>query len=115
MKKPNTDYKTDLIERLKNREYAMVYLRESFNLSLEDGDGATYQLALRDVAEAQGGVAVISKRAGMQRENTYRVLSKERNPRFDSILKLSKAVGFDLSDQKIKWNKKSHPPLAIAH
>ena len=95
MKKPNTDYKTDLIDRLKNKVYAMDYLRESFLLSLEDGDGTSYQLALRDVAEAQGGIAMVSKRAGMQRENTYRILSKERNPRFNSILKLSKAVGFD--------------------
>lgn len=53
MKPSNTDYKTDLIGRLKNRDYAMDYLRESFLLSLEDGDGASYQLALRDVAEAR--------------------------------------------------------------
>ena len=72
----------------------MGYLRESFRLSLEDGDGGAFQLALKDVAEAQGGIAAVSKRAGLQRENTYRILSKERNPRFDSILKLSKAVGF---------------------
>ena len=95
MKKPNTDYKTDLIERLKNKEYAMDYLRESLLLSLNDGDGASYQLALRDVAEAQGGIALVSKKAGLQRENSYRILSKERNPRFNSILKLSKAVGFN--------------------
>jgi probable addiction module antidote protein len=94
MKKPNTDYKADLVERLKNKKYALGFLRESFLLSLEDGDGAAFQLALKDVVEAQGGVAVVAKRAHLQRENTYRILSKERNPRFDSILKLSKAVGF---------------------
>lgn len=94
MKKPNTDYKTDLIERLKDPIRARNYLREAFRLSLADGDGATYQLALRDVIEAKGGVAVVAKRAHLQRSNTYRVISKERNPRFDSILKISKAVGF---------------------
>lgn len=93
-KKPNTDYRADLLERLKNKKYASGYLKECLLLSIQDGDGAAYQLALRDVVEAQGGVAVVSKKAHLQRENTYRILSKERNPRFDSILKLSKAVGF---------------------
>jgi probable addiction module antidote protein len=94
MKKVNNDFKTDLIEKLKDPVRARNYLREALALSLEDGDGATFQLALKDVAEAQGGVAIVSKKAGIQRENIYRVLSKERHPKFDSILKISKAVGF---------------------
>ena len=94
MKKVNNDFKTDLIEKLKNPARARNYLREALTLSLKDGDGATFQLALKDVAEAQGGVAIVSKKAGIQRENIYRVLSKERHPKFDSILKISKAVGF---------------------
>jgi len=71
-------------------------------------------LALRDVAEAQGGIAAVSKRSGLQRENIYRIFSKERNPRFDSILKISKAVGFEMSLQKLKPNKRHHG-LVHAH
>lgn len=42
-------YKTDLLERLRNPEYATGYL----NAVLEENDEAAFQLALRDVAEAQ--------------------------------------------------------------
>ena len=87
-------YHEDLIEKMKNPVRARNYLREALALSLEDGDGATFQLALRDVAEAQGGVGVASGKAGMKRENIYRILSKERHPKFDSVLKIAKAVGF---------------------
>ncbi|MEK7834258.1 MAG: hypothetical protein AAB401_24435 [Acidobacteriota bacterium] len=42
-------YKADLLERLRDPEYATGYL----NAVLEESDEAAFQLALRDVAEAQ--------------------------------------------------------------
>lgn len=42
-------YKADLLERLRDPEYANGYL----NAVLEENDEAVFQLALRDVAEAQ--------------------------------------------------------------
>lgn len=42
-------YKADLLERLRDPEYATGYL----NAVLEENDEAAFQLALRDVAEAQ--------------------------------------------------------------
>ncbi len=96
MKKIKNDFKEDMIEKLKDPERAENFLLESFRLSLKDGDGSTFQMALRMVAEARGGVGTLSKKAGLQRENTYRILSKDRHPKFDSILKLSKAVGFSV-------------------
>lgn len=46
---PVVSYKSDLLERLRDPEYATGYL----NTVLEESDEATFQLALRDVAEAQ--------------------------------------------------------------
>lgn len=42
-------YNADLLERLRDPEYATGYL----NAVLEENDEAAFQLALRDVAEAQ--------------------------------------------------------------
>ena len=78
MKKIKNDFKEDLLEKLKDPKRAKTYLLESFRLSLEDGDGSTFQMALRMVAEARGGVGPMSKKAGLQRENSYRILSKDR-------------------------------------
>ena len=46
---PAVSYKADLLARLRDAEYASGYL----NTVLEEGDEAAFQLALRDVAEAQ--------------------------------------------------------------
>jgi DNA-binding phage protein len=46
---PAVSYKADLLERLRDTEYATGYL----NAVLEEGDEAAFQFALRDVAEAQ--------------------------------------------------------------
>ena len=46
-----TEYQQVLIEALKNPEEAAAYL----NAALEEGDRETFLLALRNVAEANGG------------------------------------------------------------
>lgn len=46
-----TEYQQDLIEALKNSEEAAAYL----NAALEEKDRETFLLALRNVAEANGG------------------------------------------------------------
>jgi probable addiction module antidote protein len=96
MKKRITDdYKKGLMERLKDTRYAEGYLREALKLSVEDKDGSGFQLALKDVAEARGGMTILAHETGFKRENLYRVLSKERQPKFDSILKVASALGYD--------------------
>jgi len=51
MKKPESsvNYREDLLERIRDPENATGYL----NTALEQNDEAAFQLALRDVAEAQ--------------------------------------------------------------
>jgi len=46
-----TEYQEDQIEALKNPEEAAAYL----NAAPEEGDRETFLLALRNVAEANGG------------------------------------------------------------
>jgi len=94
-KRITTDYRTGLLGRLKDPGYAEGYLNEALKMSLEEGNGAGFQLALKDVAEAHGGMAVLARETGFKRENLYRILSKERQPKFDSILKVANALGYD--------------------
>ena len=48
-----TEYQKDLIEALKDPAEAAAYLNAAF----EEGDRETFPLALRNVAEANGGMA----------------------------------------------------------
>lgn len=98
--KAEGDFKDYLIPKLNDPKEAREYLREAYNRSLEDGNGSVFQLALRDVAEAHGGVGWLAKQSGIPRESVYRVLAKNRDPKFGSILKICKPFGFNPFDQR---------------
>jgi len=52
--------------------------------------------ALRDVAQAQGGVGVLAERAGLSREQLYRVFSSRSRPKLDNLVAVISALGFRL-------------------
>jgi probable addiction module antidote protein len=54
-------------------------------------------LALRRVAEARGGVAKVAKAAGIERESLYRALSPRGNPRWSTLVAVTKAMGLRLT------------------
>ena len=61
---------------------------------LETDDPDLLLLALGDVARARG-MAQVAKDAGLGRESLYKALSGERNPGFDTILKVVHALGIE--------------------
>jgi probable addiction module antidote protein len=50
-------------------------------------------LALRDIAEAYGGLATVAQKAGVTRETLYRALSPSGNPTLKTLLAVLHAVG----------------------
>ncbi len=91
--KSKNDYQEDLIQSLKNSREAAAYL----NAAIEEGDRELFLLALRNIAEAQGGVSAIAEKAHLNRENLYRMLSKKGNPEIKSLLTLLSAMGLRLT------------------
>ncbi len=65
-----TAFKT--ADYLKNQKDVVAYL----NAALEDGDPAVLLEALRNVAQAKGGMGALAKAAGVSRESLYRTLSR---------------------------------------
>lgn len=86
-------YEDWLIKSLKDPKEAAAYLEAA----IEDGDQAVLMLALRQVAQAQGGIAKIARKAKLTREATYRMLSKTGNPELRSFTKILGAAGLRLS------------------
>ncbi|HKW88830.1 MAG TPA: addiction module antidote protein [Candidatus Acidoferrales bacterium] len=65
--------------------------------SLQDAEGPqALLLALRHVARAHG-IARIAKVAGVKRENLYRALSANGNPRLSTLYAVAKAIGLRLT------------------
>ncbi len=93
IKKKVTSYHQDLIEKLKNSEYAMEYLKAA----LEENDMPdVFLVALRNVAEAHG-MAQLAKEAHLNRENLYKMLSKHGNPELGSLYAILDALGLRLT------------------
>lgn len=88
-----TSYQRDLIEALKDPSEAAAYL----NAAIEEGDRSAFLLALRNVAEAHGGMSSIAEKAHLNRENLYRMLSNRGNPEIKSLVNLLHAVGLRLA------------------
>jgi probable addiction module antidote protein len=88
-----TSCQQDLIESLKDPCEAAAYL----NAAVEEGDRAVFLLALRNVAEANGGMAVLAEKAKLSRESLYRMLSKRGNPEIKSLFSLLHAMGLRLA------------------
>ena len=65
---------------------------------LETNDADLLLLALGDVARGRG-MAQVAKDAGLGRESLYKALAPGAKPRFDTVLKVARALGVKLTAQ----------------
>lgn len=93
--KASISHEAALIRELRgDSRFAAEYLKAA----LEDTEEPRVLLiALRQIAEARGGIAKIAKAAGIERESLYRVLSSRGNPRLSTLVAVTKAVGLKLT------------------
>jgi probable addiction module antidote protein len=71
---------------------------EYVNAVLEADDPDVLLLALGDIARARG-MAEIAKATGLGRESLYKALAPGAKPRFDTVLKVARALGVRFSAQ----------------
>jgi len=100
--KKSRPFEEYLIEKLKDPEYARVYLETALETYGTDQDSEAFLLALRDVAEAQGGLGKLSEETGLNRAGIYKALSQRGNPRLDTMEKILRNLGFRLSIEPVK-------------
>jgi len=80
-----------------DRQFAIEYLKAALEELDDPNNRAAGLLALRDVAEAYGGLAAVATQAGISREALYRSLSPKGNPTLKTLLAVLKFVGMKLS------------------
>jgi probable addiction module antidote protein len=73
---------------------------EYMSAMLEANDPDLLLLALGDVARAKG-MAQVAKEAGLGRESLYKALTPGAKPRFDTILKVARALGVKFTAQAV--------------
>ena len=86
------DYKTELLKDLQNPNIASEYLTEI----LHSNNLSAMLVALKDVIDANGGVAKIADDSNLTKHSMYKMLSEKGNPYFASIVSVSEALGMDI-------------------
>jgi probable addiction module antidote protein len=82
-----------LLAWLKDPRNAAAYVEAA----IDDGDTEGLLQALRNIAEARGGIAHVAEKTGLNREALYRTLSKRGNPQLKSLAAILNATGLRLS------------------
>jgi len=70
-------------------------IAEYLNAALEDENPDVFLVAVADVAKARG-MAQLAKDTGLGRESLYKALAPGAKPRYDTVLKLVRALGMEL-------------------
>jgi probable addiction module antidote protein len=73
-------------------------IAEYMTAVLEQDDPELLLLALGDIARARG-MSQVAKDAGLGRESLYKALTPGAKPRFDTIVKVARALGVRLTAQ----------------
>ena len=88
-KKPTRPFNQTSQQLLKDPKVAAKYLEDI----LIDGDMVLFTAALKDVADAQGGMSALAKKTDLNRTKLYKTLSENGNPRLDTLSEVLHAVG----------------------
>jgi len=93
-KKPTRPFNKTSQQLLKDPKVAAEYLEDI----LADGNMELFTAALKDVADAcLGGMSALSKKTDLNRQQLYKTLSKNGNPRLNTLKEVLHAVGLRVS------------------
>lgn len=84
------------------------YAVELLNSILEDGDQGELLIALRQMADAFGGVRSVARSAELNPSQLYRTLSDKGNPEVRSLTAILRAMGLRLAIQPIQSSAAAH-------
>jgi len=101
MKIKLVDHKEFLLEELKKPERRVGYI----NAAWETGDFKYFLKALKNVADALGGMKKLSKETQLARESLYIMLSEKGNPTISSLEKILHAFGLKIVFQRELVNR----------
>jgi len=70
-------------------------MSEFFNEAFANSDPRAVLIALGHLAKKRG-MSRVAKQCGIPRESLYKALSGDRNPGFDTVIKVAHALGIEL-------------------
>ena len=89
---PVRDYKSDLLVRLADPDYAALYLKTALDETLKDGDKEAFLLAVRDVVEARQP----AQESGSTSDHLGQVTAQEDLLTLDTLVSVLSGVGITI-------------------
>lgn len=102
MKTKNANFEDDLLEKLKQPDFASAYIMSAIN----DNDLSFLPIALGDVAKAQG-LTKLAEHTGINRRTLYKVFDKEGNPSFGLVSQIMQGLGLELEVKPKKSKRRN--------
>ena len=90
--------------KLADRDRALGYLQLAVDEFEADGDVEAFLTALRSVAQAQGGIARLAEKTGINRQHLYKALSENGNPQLGTLSSILHALGFRIRLEDVEAN-----------
>ena len=90
---PSVPAEPHLRRELLDPQFAADYL----NAAAAEEVSGDFMFALREVVEAHGGIGAVSKRAGVNRQQLYKTLSRNGNPELRTLSAILQSAGFYLA------------------
>ncbi|MEM9103978.1 MAG: addiction module antidote protein, partial [Pseudomonadota bacterium] len=84
---------------LHDKKFANLYLQTALEQFQQTKESEPLLIALRYVAQAQGGIGKLAEKTHLNRESLYKTLSSKGNPKLSTLSTLLHALGFQLSIQ----------------
>lgn len=91
------DFRDYLKDKLVDQAEAVSYLNVALEEYEKDHDADAFLLALRTVAEANGGISELAKKTNLNRQHLYRSLANKGNPRLITLETVLHGLGLRLS------------------
>lgn len=98
------NYREFVRETMQDSLEAAEYLKASLDEYENDGNLDAFLLAIRTVTEAQGGISELARKTSLNRQHLYRTLSKNGNPRLNTLHIILHALGCKLSIEPVSMH-----------
>ncbi|MFH0739533.1 MAG: addiction module antidote protein [bacterium] len=95
------NFKDYHLEKLSGTNEAKRHLKVALEEYEKDGDATAFLLALKDLAQAQGGFSYLAEKTNLNRQNLYKALSEKGNPRLNTVEAILRCFGFRLSIESL--------------
>lgn len=82
----------DTAKFLDSKEAIAAYI----TVAIEEGETDALMIALSNVIKAKG-IAAVAEKAGLGRESLYKALAPGAKPRYETVVKLTRALGLNLN------------------